>query len=120
MLPPQDVENVLDFLAQRGEVCFARRGGAADLGRLGHDFVEPVARATDGEALVVEQIADPTDQQNLVVLVITPVAAPFDGLTALTVGGVVSGADDVVKDDVKLADMTLPATSITPAVTVTA
>jgi len=44
--------------------------------------------------------------------------APFAGLTALTAGGVVSGADEVVKDDVKLADMPLPATSITPAVTV--
>ncbi len=46
-------------------------------------------------------------------------AAPFAGLTAVTVGGVLSGAGDVVKDDVKLAAMALPATSITPAVTVT-
>jgi len=52
------------------------------------------------------------------VAVVGTFAAPFAGLTALTVGGVVSGADDVVKDDVKFADMTLPATSITPAVTV--
>src|SRR5712691_287259 len=43
-------------------------------------IVEPVARAADGEALFVGQLADAADQEHLVVLVIAPVAAPLHRL----------------------------------------
>ena len=39
-----------------------------------------MARAVDGEALFVQQIADAPDQQDLVMLVVAPVPAPLDGL----------------------------------------
>jgi hypothetical protein len=69
-------------------------------------------------ALIVDELMASLNVMETVAVVGT-FAAPFAGLTALTVGGVVSGAGDVVKDDVKLAAMALPATSITPVVTVT-
>jgi len=34
----------------------------------------------DREALLIEQVADPTDQQDFVMLVIAPIAAPLDWL----------------------------------------
>jgi hypothetical protein len=43
-------------------------------------LAQPVARAADGEALVVQQVADAPDQQHLVVLVVAPVAAPLHRL----------------------------------------
>ena len=39
---------------------------------------QDVARATDGESLFIKQAADATDQQDLVVLVVAPVAASFN------------------------------------------
>ncbi len=54
-----------------------------------------------------------------IVDVVETFVEPSIGTTAVTVGGVVSGADAVVKDDVKLAAMALPALSMTPVVTVT-
>ena len=42
-----------------------------------HQFLQLVARAADGEALVVQQVADAPDHQHLMVLVIAPVAAPL-------------------------------------------
>ena len=42
--------------------------------------VEAVARAADGEAVLVEQFADAADEQHLMVLVVAPVTAAFDRL----------------------------------------
>ena len=44
-------------------------------GVAGHGVVEAVARAADGEAFFVEQLADAADQQYFVVLVVAAVAA---------------------------------------------
>ena len=44
-----------------------------------NDLLQLVARAADGEALVVQQVADAPDHQHLVVLVVAPVAAPLHG-----------------------------------------
>ena len=55
----------------------APRNGRASALRL---FAQPVARATDGEALVVQQIADAADQQHFVVLVVAPVASALHRL----------------------------------------
>ena len=46
------------------------------LGRLG----QLVAGAADGVAMVIQQLADAADHQDLMVLVIAPIAASFDGL----------------------------------------
>src|SRR3954466_2521553 len=42
--------------------------------------VEAVARAADGEAFFVQQLADAADQQDFVMLVVAPIAAALDGL----------------------------------------
>src|SRR5688572_2947074 len=78
----QYFDDVLDFLAQhRGERHALAPGARAHpLGRLRYEFVEAVARAADGEALVVEQLADAADEQHLVVLVVASVAAALDRL----------------------------------------
>src|SRR5690606_18778091 len=47
---------------------------------LGKRIVQAVARAADGEAFLVEELADAPDEQDLVVLVVAPVAAPLHGL----------------------------------------
>ena len=52
------------------------RGGA----RLGAFGIEPMPRTVDREALLVEQVADPPDQQHFVMLVVAPVAAPLHRL----------------------------------------
>ena len=44
-----------------------------------HWILQAIARPTDGEALVVQQVADASDHQHLVVLVIPAVASPFHG-----------------------------------------
>ena len=79
-LAAQDVEDGLDFLAQRGEIRLACRGRTIILRRFGDDLVEPVARAADGETLIVQEVTDAPDQEDFVVLIVTPVAAPLDGL----------------------------------------
>src|SRR5207244_790382 len=43
-------------------------------------IVQPIARAADGEAFLVEQLADAPDEEDFVVLVIAPVAAPLHRL----------------------------------------
>src|SRR6476646_6051199 len=58
----------------------ARGDFALLLGRLRDRVVEAVARAADGEAFFVEQLADATDEQHFVVLVVAAVAPPLDGL----------------------------------------
>src|SRR5690349_4772655 len=81
-LAAQNFDDALDFLAQhRGEREPLRaRPAAQRFGGLGHELVEAVARAADGEALVVEQLADAADEQHFVVLVVAPVAAALDRL----------------------------------------
>src|SRR6185436_2113190 len=43
-------------------------------------FIQSCPCATDGETLFVQKLADATDQQDFVVLVVTAVAAALDGL----------------------------------------
>src|SRR6185503_7275877 len=76
-LAAQHFDDALDFLAQRREI---RAGSARAPRRLRDDLVEAVARAVDGEALVVEQLADAADKKHFVVLVVAPVAAALDRL----------------------------------------
>src|SRR5215831_2448932 len=40
--------------------------------------LQPVARAIDGEPLLVEQVSDPPYEQHFVMLVIAAIATPFD------------------------------------------
>ena len=42
-------------------------------------LLQAIARPTDGEALVVQQITNPTNHQHLMVLVVAAVAAPLHG-----------------------------------------
>ena len=42
-------------------------------------FSQLVARAANGVAVVVEQLTDTADHQDFMVLVIAPIATPFDG-----------------------------------------
>jgi len=79
-LAAQDVEDDLDFLAQRGEIRLVCSSRAIVLGRLGDNFVEAVARAADSETLIVQEITDAPDQEDFVVLIVTPVATPLDRL----------------------------------------
>src|SRR4051812_9142907 len=58
----------------------AADGGACSGARLGDLAVEPVAGAVDGEALLVQQVANAADQQDFVMLVIAPVSAPLHRL----------------------------------------
>src|SRR5512134_1580887 len=76
-LAAQHFDDALDFLAQHRKIA-ARPARAPS--RLRYQLVEPVARAADGEALVVEEIADAADEQHFVVLVVAAVAAPLDRL----------------------------------------
>src|SRR3954470_22927199 len=46
----------------------------------GDGVFQPVAGAVDGEAVLVEQLADAPDQQHLVVLVVAAIAATLQGL----------------------------------------
>ena len=79
-LAAQDVEDGLDFLAKRGEIRLVRSSRAIVLGRLGDNFVEAVARAADSETLIVQEVANAPDQEDFVMLIVTTVAAPLDGL----------------------------------------
>ena len=68
-----------DLASDRGQIDLARlrtRGLPAAAAR--RAFVQPVARAADGEPLLVQEIAYAADQQHFVVLVVAPVAAPLD------------------------------------------
>src|SRR5258706_5857318 len=92
----QGVQHVPQFALERGDVRARRasrgaggpghrraRSNAAAAAPVvtvvpGQRVVETIARPADGEAFLVEQLADAPDQQHLVVLVIAPVAAPLD------------------------------------------
>ena len=77
LLDAQKFDDAGDFGAQRqGDwrqllLDFAR-------GVLYGRFFQAVAGAADGEALLVEQLADTPHQQDFVVLVVAAVAAPLD------------------------------------------
>src|SRR4051812_44243972 len=70
-------------------VAIALRSGATStlcgfgtrcLAALRIHIIQAVARAADGEAFFVKQFADAADEQDFVMLVVAPVAAPLDGL----------------------------------------
>ncbi len=70
----QNFENLGQFGAQ-----LQRRYRPA-LGRTAIGVVlEPLPRAVDGEAFIVEKFSDAPDQQNFMVLVVASVAATLDG-----------------------------------------
>src|SRR4051812_43683559 len=71
----QQVKQVLDFPAHERRVELGSRGF-----QLHCCFVQPGAGAADGESLLVKKLADTTNEQDFVVLVITPVAASLDRL----------------------------------------
>src|SRR5262245_4469081 len=75
----QRIENALDFLAQRGCGDLGCRS-AARLGRVLRRLVQAVPRTAYGEPLLVQQLADASDQQHLMVLIIAPVPSPLDRL----------------------------------------
>src|ERR1700680_1333505 len=85
---PQELANFLDDLPQlvrrkcRGSACSRTGHAAVTAFRRGIERFrfQPVARAVDGKSLLVEQVADPPDQQHFMVLVVTPIAASLDGL----------------------------------------
>ena len=79
-LAAQNVEDGFDFLAHRGEICLACSSRTIVLRGLGDDFIKPVARAADGETLIVQEVANAPDKEDFVMLIVTPVAAPLDGL----------------------------------------
>ena len=68
------------------------------------DFLHPVARATDGEPLVVEQVTDAPNHQHLMMLVIAAVAAPLHRLELAEL--LLPVAQDVGLDAAKLAHFT--------------
>src|SRR5258705_7577194 len=85
LLPLEHFENALQFLANGGRRDRLRHGHgplcvAAAWQRPRAVLLEAVARTVDGEAVLVEELADAPDEQHLVVLVIAPVAAALEGL----------------------------------------
>src|SRR5687767_1500676 len=85
ILTLQLVEHRAQFALERGDIDARGRGAAVarqrfELFLASQRVVEPVARAADGEAFLVEQLADAPDEQHLVVLVVAAVAAPLDRL----------------------------------------
>jgi hypothetical protein len=78
----------------------------------------PLATATKNvAAVIVDEFMASLNVTETVVVVRTSVE-PYDGLTALTIGGIGPGPA-VANDEKKSADMALPAASIAPVVTVT-
>jgi hypothetical protein len=71
----QQLDYALYFLAHETERA-AR--GARRLRGFGDQLIESVTRSVDGKALVIEQLANAPDEEHLVVLIITPVAAALD------------------------------------------
>src|SRR4051812_18538760 len=83
----EHLEDALELLADVRRRKGLRHGHRllAAMGPTGGDrcaagFLETVARAVDGEAVLVEQLANAPDEEHLVVLVIAAVAAPLERL----------------------------------------
>src|SRR5438045_5917287 len=66
----QRIEHTLDFFAQRGGAIGL---AAIALGNLLNGLIQPVASTADGEAFVVQQLTDATDEQHLMMLIVAPV-----------------------------------------------
>src|SRR5512145_2478983 len=87
ILPLQLVENRAQLALDRGDIDAAARNDA-QLPRRGRlrffvvhaSVVQPIARAADREALLVQELPNAADEQDLVVLVVAAVAAPLHGL----------------------------------------
>src|SRR6266850_1174115 len=84
---PQQLANGFQLVPQRRRRCEWRcdnareaRSSARSGTRLRGLGFETMARAVDRESLLVEKIADATDQQDFVVLVIAPIATALDRL----------------------------------------
>src|SRR3954465_3524285 len=89
-LPLELVENRAQLALNRGDIdavgpaaiaavaSVARR--AFRLFVVAEGIVQAVARTADGEPLLVEELADAADEQHLMVLVVTPIAAALHGL----------------------------------------
>src|SRR5688572_30571808 len=86
ILPLELVQDGAKLALDRAQVDISAGCGAgAARGGLGlllvrRGAVEAIARAADGEALFVQQLADAADKQHLVVLVVAPVAAALHRL----------------------------------------
>src|SRR3989338_218411 len=63
-------------MAQRRHILHCRGCGGATLDLAG--LPQTIARTADGEALLVQQLANAPDQQHFMVLVVTTVAAALD------------------------------------------
>src|SRR3989338_5799683 len=74
----QQRNDLANFLTQRGSIHSRNRHGGMDFRLAG--ITQAIARAADGEALLVQQLADTPDQQHLMVLVVAAVAAALDRL----------------------------------------
>ena len=74
-LAPQDSEDLLQFDPQLANDLLA----LADV-RLGLLPHQALPRATDGKTLVIEKAPNLSDDQDVLALIITPVATPFDRL----------------------------------------
>src|SRR4249919_315176 len=86
ILPLELVEHRAQLPLDRADVdAHAALRAAGAYRRLGFllvraAIVEAVAGTADGEAFLVQELADAADQQHLVVLVVAPVAAALHGL----------------------------------------
>jgi hypothetical protein len=65
----------LNFLAEKRGSDLAEAAGLILHGR----FVQPGAGAADGESLLVQEFADPADQQDFMMLVIAPLPRRLTG-----------------------------------------
>ena len=83
---PQPIPGNEPLAAQQLEDVFELGADLTDdllaLARIATGFVahEPLPGATDREAFLVEKAANLADDQDVLALIITAVAAPFDGL----------------------------------------
>ena len=75
-LRAQQRNDLANFLTQRGDIHSRNRHGSMDFSLAG--TTQAVARAADGEALLVQQLADTPDQQHLMVVVVAAGAAGAD------------------------------------------
>jgi len=74
-LATQYPEDLLEFHPQLADDLLALTH--VRLGFLAH---ETLPGAADREAFIIQKAADLTDDQNVLALIVTPVAAPLDGL----------------------------------------
>mgnify|MGYP000216802990 CR=1 FL=1 len=70
----EELEQVIDQINATGFDHFAAQRCTIRLNQL----LQAIARTTDGEALLVQEIADAPNHQHLMVLVVTAVASAFD------------------------------------------